>query len=776
MSNRRGIVLEIAGIDVAYATTPNAPTLWASSVRECVVSVPNGSLVSVDFNTMHANTGGTSLNAIDLYPELLHFSDGPICTVDGEHGKSDDTISVNSTTGFPLAGIFWHGKEAVRYTGLSGTSFTGCAPGRGALGTIAQPIEANATIYSYSPNLLGRKCILRWYDLDDPTLTTTRYTGYIDSLDFGSSGYTLAIISSKQTFEDSVALKSTQGKGRVEVDAQSIKVLEISFDGEEQEKFLTDLDYDHWPRRYIRIDDELIEYSPSNVRYPAYQTTVASVTSGYEVELTKGAGFGRGRIVEFMSGGVVAATATILARTSSTTIKHNGNYSPTIGDTVRVAGVASVVGAKRGALFTREDEHDDGAEISEYRVLEGNQCDILLWLILSRYGDKSNSNYDILPRGWGAGIDSSLVDILSFERLLKPRCTRRQYVMQEESKITDFIAVVAKATNTRIYWGTDGLLTCKPVHDIFPLDQADFELDRDLLVAGEIPSLRVDKSLIRNVWEWPSDHDIDGDPRAMMRVVIEESRRLYGELPMPQMEDKGMRASEHNGISYAIARAALSQRAVPVSILSCSIEFADDQEYFPGDLANVNVPHLPNMAGGEGLTDEIFEVTSYTPQESNGTAQLTLLRRRNPKDLGHISPVCMVESVAGDLITLRPASYTKYAQSNGPFRPPGNESFDGSEDVHWFLEGDNVRVWDVSTFGTSATNAFAIITEINYITRQIRLNSKPPWLAAGDLIRLDNWQTVKVGGRAPHRVGIFIFLADDTTALLNTDNPYRWGI
>lgn len=772
--SRRGIVLEIAGCDTAYASHSGAPTSWASTVRNSVITVPNGSLISVDFDTFHANTGGTNVAATDVSAELQHFSTGAVCTIDGAQSKTTTTITVDDTTGFSLTGTVWIGQEAITYTGLSGTTFTGCT--RGALGTTARPIESNSTAYSYNPNLLGRKCILKWYDLDDTTSTTTRYTGYIDAVDFGSSGYTLSIISSKQTFDDAVCLQPQQGKGRVGVDVASIGVLEIAFASEAQGGFLSDLDYGYWPNRYVRIEQELIKYTPAKVRYPAYETTVSSVASGYECDLVKGSGFNKGRTIEFLSGGSVAATATILVRSSSTTIKHNGGYSPTPGDTVRVANVGQIVDAERGALFTRAAEQPDDAEVLEYRVLEGNQCDILLWLMLSRDGDKSNSNYDILPSGWGAGIDQTLVDIDSFETLLKPRCTRRQYVMQDEIKLVDFIANVAKATNTRIYWGSDGLLTCNPVHDIFPLDTEDFSLNSGLLVRGEIPSLRIDKTRIRNVWEWPSDHDIDGDPRAVMRVSIEESRRLYGERPMPRLEDKGMRAGEHNGITYAIARAALAQRAIPVSVLTCSVLFDESSKYVPGDLASVTIPHLPNMRGGRGLSGEIFEVVSYSPQESNGTAQLTLIKRRNPDDLGHIAPVLIVESVSSPVVTVRAASYSKYAHSSNLFVPPGNTSYDGTEDLHWFLESDNVSCWDASTFGSSVTTTQTTITDINYSTREIRLNSLPGWLGPGDLIRLDDWSTMQAGGRAEYREGIFVYLADDSTGLLDTDDPYRWGI
>jgi hypothetical protein len=204
--------------------------------------------------------------------------------------------------------------------------------------------------------------------------------------------------------------------------------------------------------------------------------------------------------------------------------------------------------------------------------------------------------------------------------------------------------------------------------------------------------------------------------------------------------------------------------------------FDESSEYVPGDLASVTIPHLPNMRGGRGLSGEIFEVVSYSPQESNGTAQLTLIKRRNPDGLGHIAPVLIVESVSSPVVTVRAASYSKYAHSSNLFVPPGNTSYDGTEDLHWFLESDNVSCWDASTFGSSVTTTQTTITDINYSTREIRLNSLPGWLGPGDLIRLDDWSTIQAGGRAEYREDIFVYLADDSTGLLDTDDPYRWGI
>jgi len=780
MSQRRGAILEITGHSAAYATHAGAPATWATTIRQSILSIPRGSILSVDFDSFKADTGGTDVVVGDASAELLHRSTGATAILDGDHTAAVTTITVlNVPTAFPASGTLWIGQEAITYTGKTATTLTGCTRAR--LGTDAFAHKDTSVVYSYNPTLLGRKCVLKWYDLDDTATTTTRYTGYIDALDFNEGGYRLQIISAKKKFEDSKGLHLPQGKCRslsAGLVLDAAKWLDVEFDDEgDNTGFITlPANSPNWPYFYLRVDDELLRYRASDITNPKYSTTVATIVSGYEITVSDATGFHPGRNIEFLSGGNVAARATILESTG-TTVKHNANYSPSGGDVVRVPGVARIDNPQRGALFTRRSTHDSPIELHEYRVLEGNHVDITLWLVLSQTGDKSNSEYDILPEGWGAKIPSALVDIATFEKIVRPRATPRRYVLPDEIDLLEWLGRLATATNTRIYWGTDGLLTANEVHDIFPLDVASQTVTTSNLIQGQIPQLRLDMTQIRNVWEWPSDYDLDGDYRALMRVEIAESRRLYGDLPMPRMEDRGMRAAEHNAISYAISHSILSQRSAPVTILTVQVLFQEASPFAPGDLVLVTIGHLPNMAGGRGITGEIFEVLSYTPQEDEGTAELVLAQHQSPTGLGHVSPVCIVQSVSGNDVTVRPRSFSKYAPAAINYPPPGNGAESGLEDVHWFLANDAIRFVDVSTFGAAPpTSAATTISSINYGTRVVTVAAAPAWLAAGDLLRLDSWSTVILTSTVGFRQDIFIALADDTTEQLGGDAAYRWGI
>lgn len=59
--------------------------------------------------------------------------------------SSDVTINVASTTNFATSGAIWIGSELISYTGVTGTSFTGCLRGSG--GTSAADHDSAATVY-----------------------------------------------------------------------------------------------------------------------------------------------------------------------------------------------------------------------------------------------------------------------------------------------------------------------------------------------------------------------------------------------------------------------------------------------------------------------------------------------------------------------------------------------------------------------------------------------------------------------------------------------------
>lgn len=784
--SRRGIVLEIEGQSVAYGSHSAAPTSWATSVRPVILSVPQGSIIAVDFENFRASTGGTTIEVNDIASELLHLSTDVTSLLTAAMTKTSTTAVVTSTAGLPSSGVLWIGREAMSYVGITSTTISIIT--RGFYGTTPTSHVVNSVSYSFNPTMFGRKCVLVWYDMDDTSAETTRYTGYIDGVDFGPSGFSLQVISAKQVFEDAVALHSARGSARLigsPYVASWTKGMYLAFDSDEDgENFTSLVSSPNTPHRYVRIDEELIRYDVNAITVDVFNSTVLSVIDPFNFVIDQGDGFEQGRPIEFLDAFEnVVSTGQILGQVGlaypSQTITHNSGYTPIVGTPVRVPRAVKMEGADRGEFSTVEAPHALDAEVTEYRVLEGNQVDIFLWLALSIDGDKSNTDYDILPSGWGAGIDAALIDVAAFESLLRPRAGFRRYVFPGDVNILDFLNRMAMQTNSRVYWGIDGVLTVAPVSDWYPLDAAQKQIDASKIVRGTVPQISIDMSQIRNIWEWDTDYDLDGNNQSTMRVTNEESRRLYKDRAMPVMEAKGTTAVNTLGITFPIAEALLTRRAFPLTTVVAQIVFDDTVTYIPGETVSLTLPGFPNMRGGEGISMEAFEVIGYAPQEADATATITLVRRDQPTSLGHVAPCGLVTAVpASDVFQFESRATSLYAPASPSYTPPGGQGNSGGEDSHWFLIGDKLLFTDVSTLGSATpTTAALTINDIDYVAGTVQMTTAlPGWLTTGDLVRLADWSTVGGSTPAVYRQGFFVALADDTTQDISGDSPYKWGI
>ena len=806
MSNNRGISLTIDGHPVVYATEPNAPVSANRSVKIALMEITRGVVSSVDLDTMQADTGGTSVRLTDVSESLTHFITTPLARVAQTIPRTGSAnIVVDSTNGFPSAGFIWVGRECFEYTSTTATEFQGIT--RAALTTESQTHLVDDVVYGFPNSLLGRRAILTWYD---PTSSfpagtqQTQYVGTIDSCDFNDGAYTLSMTSNKKYFEDANALSPDQGRGKVHVITRPESTsINFNFETTPEGNFLENYqNAPNWDSFYIRINNELIRFGKSAIDFSVTLTIAQSVVNNFEfiaqdayvVEQF----LSPGNPIEFLDGfDNVVASGVVTSLPGGLNVRHNANIGlvpafpggPVLTpglSRVRLTNGVRILGPERGALFTTPETHEAGSEVLEYRVLEGNQVDILLWAMLSRDGDKTNGPYDILPPGWGAAIDQGLIDYESFENIARPRAGWRRYALQQEINIIEMIGMVALSTNCRFYWDpNDGLLKARAVHDTFPLSTAGGNvLDDTNLVQGDIPELRIDISSVKNFWEWGTDYDLDGEQRGALKVAIEESRRIYGDRPMPKMEDQGFRSALASPSAFGLIRAFLSQRSVPTSVLTANIEYDEDNKLLPGDLVSVTLPHIPNMRGSEGIVQELFEVTSYTPEEDNMTAQIVLVKRDSPERLGHIGPAARVLSLpGGNQVEVELGSVSLLSNQFNPFTPPGGANSgdpdNGKDDIDWFLFGDTISLFDV----TPATELDGVLTTSNqsvvgvdYANNILTLDSIPGWLAPGDLIKFSTYNNMVLGPTGQFRDGIFIFYANEASGLVGTDPAFRWGM
>ena len=205
-----------------------------------------------------------------------------------------------------------------------------------------------------------------------------------------------------------------------------------------------------------------------------------------------------------------------------------------------------------------------------------------------------------------------------------------------------------------------------------------------------------------------------------------------------------------------------------------------DKAYEPGDLVSLTVQHLPDIQGsstGYSATD-VFEVMEVTPADDRATVALTLLLRRQTDRLCRVAPAARVNSVSSlDVQVESRANYglTTANASDVSMAPESGE--DGTEPVHWFLTGDKVQFVDASTL-TNATPTFgsATITSVDYATATITVDAVPAWLASGDIVRFDDWDTFAAASTAPQRTDRFMWWADSNETLGSaSDDPFLWG-
>ena len=530
----------------------------------------------------------------------------------------------------------------------------------------------------------------------------------------------------------------------------------------------------------LQIGQELLTYNAKDVLYPVLETTVTYVSSAYQCTLYKANLFlliQRGDILDFYdSSGDLAASGQI-TDIQGAVVTHTANYSPTVGDTVKTNQAAYVLKASRGQFGTRAGAHDAGAEVQEVRVLEGNLATLFLQLALSVDGDGTNhATYDVLPPGWGAGLDEDAIDVDTLETVVAPRVGHRRYVLKEPQNLLDWIGVLAEASFCRMYWDRDGILTASPVEDLYPLGESDHSLSSRQILAP--PTASISHEHIRNAWTWKADYTPDGNPRSSVVIDVAESQDLYGVREKSSLEDKGVRSSISQVDAYVYAQAALMLRAYPLLEVGVDLLFDEDTEYLPGQLVQLTILGLPNLAGGEGLSNAMFEILEVVPRDNEGLVSLRLLQREQLQGLAHVAPVGYVQSVSGDDVTIRPASQSRYAPATPRFIPPQHLG-DGTEDIHWFLVGDAVQFWDVSTFGGSVSKSTGTVVFVDYGSRILTFDPSvvPGWLTAGDLVRFDTYSNVFYSITSGDRIGIFAcFASGDPPLLGGTDPPNIWGL
>lgn len=799
----RDYLLEIQGDNTVFTGrgTSNPPTTWSQTdLVEAIISAPPIQSMDIDPLSGNFGNGGVSFVAVEAASWMLERKTSPITTLTADLSKAATTINVTSTSAFPVSGTVWVNGEAISYTGKTATSFTGCT--REQLGTfgkahdaIQSPANSKTKVYGFNPGWMARRCLLHSFDPADPVNTkVTIATGYIDDITFTDTGFSFGLISVAQRLESQSIATGLTASGRLRATLDNIgnrRALAGNLGAKMQSaELIVELeDYNNpFPYdttvlsgRYGAVTNGFIKIGSEYVRY----RTTAYPGIGFAVNNTgSSAGFGpwiqagvyppvlrAGDAIEFTD----SATG-VLVRTNITRIVLGSNIyhaahgkAPAIGDRVSAPGLQLLANLERARVGTKAEDHEAGAEISQVWIQSADHVDSVLQFLHS--GNESGGTYDVLPSWIGAGIPGVEIDTDSFDAL-RPYSLSSTTVIEGPVSPKEILADLALVTGGRIFITQAGKITARRDFAPYPDTYAIYTLDVDELAAIPSWNIRVDR--IRNMWTWQTSNNV------VMHFHIQESKERYGarELPRPKQE---LLTNASFATAEAIAAATLLRYAEPMPEIAAEVPEEDSNILEPGQVVGVTIGHLPDQQGGEGLTDEFYEVIEFNPNGER--SHLRLLRLPQQGNVGLIAPAGIVASVSGSDIVLEPTSTTHLASSvnrlNTPLTDILGSGRDGTEDIDWFLAGDSLQLVDESTLGSATpTTASVVIDSIDYATRTITLTTAvPAWVAAGDYVRLDDYLTCDANLiTREQRMTYFTWWSDSTPALPGGDESYEWGM
>jgi len=797
MSDSRGLVLSIAGAPFSLSTHTGLTGAagFAQNTRAEIINVPAGQTLSIDPASGSFDAGGLSIQCRDLSALLTQNVSDPTTRLAAEQSAVSTSWSVEDTTGFTAGDTIHIGSEAVLIGGVTPGApgaFTGLT--RGILGTVATRHAPNKKIYGFFPNLEGRRVVCEWIDLvtGDRFL---RYVGEIERIEFTGSEYSIAITSVLVGVNDRKVLRKQYAQGRLlEALPENGIVPDLLIQCDDKSRIFVDNSNTGHDTAHILIGNEIIE--TPQVFNPAEIANVANTVSTYRLEIESTTLIQPGFMVDFIdaSGDLVLEGALIVAITSATPATDYYDFNTDVSGVSTADRLAAnyhcLIPAsriKRGSSGTKAEKHEAGATVDEIRILEGNQIDILLRLLFSDQGDFSNGPssgaYDYYPPNWGLALDSSFVDLQALLDLKAERSDFRRYRQQETIELSEMLRLIGIYCNAAVFWKESGALTATLRSDFYPLDPAATPITESNRDANTNPSATLDRSLVRNFWEVKTDWSLGRD-RFEHVITLEEidSSDLRGQIAIEAADDYGLIKSVSEAQIYTSARSFLLVRSAPLLIVSVSIFLDETSNLRPGQLALLQLPELPDLAGGAGIFST-FEILEVSPVDNAGLVGLTLMERVSDRKAGYVAPAAIVSSVAAGIVTLEPASTSHFAPAAPAFEPPGGAGQTGTEDLHWFLQNDPIRFWDVSTFGSgTATTQATTITAINYAALQITPAVVPAWLGAGDLIRFDNYTSTAGGATGAERINYFLAIADGTTDPpvldngVDNDPSWVWGM
>ncbi len=637
-----------------------------------------------------------------------------------------------TATDFPAAGVLYLGRETVAYVGkVQGTGsgfFAGLTRGQYALpGMEAKTLHTAGDLISPYPRFVATRRAA-WYTTLDGTDTNrvTRWAGTVRGakLMAGAAGLELVLESLEGDLKAKVFGNQRTGKlavGLTEADGS-----------------------------YQSQDDT--EPRPETDRLVLEEgSTAGTWTHGDEILVRLGD--------EYLAGTVaVDGTETAIALTgrgclSSQAVQHSPG-----DDLVEV-------------IYTGARDADRSAADRVSKFTAGDHpFDVALSFLCSRLGDGANGAYDVLPPGWGLGIDASRIDlagIAAVKRTWFPGA-RHIWVYEEPFSLKTVLADMLRPHACYPVTTLGDLLTFRRLSP--PIPGATLrDLDASAVVA--VPSWDANIADVVGRVIWRCDFDpVTGKHRQTFTGELQgpgtEAQEFYAGLwKTLEVDAKGAFTGNDTGTPYfgsGLSTSATESaqryfelvrdryaRPFPVIAVECSYDYLDVEV---GDLVTLTVANIPDVTTGAlGIAGAICEVLRKAIDDVRGVVALTLLHSTASSQFRLMSPSGKVAFGGSGVATL--------ALVDGEYNDAGQDRTAG------FYVGQVVEFWssDLKTLRGSVTLTGVTATNLE-------MAASPAGTVAGDLAVLASYASQPAAEKLRHAS-----LASAAELLGGADEPHVYA-
>jgi hypothetical protein len=717
-----------------------APAQWAASTAYMIGDIirPIRTDAAGSTSWFRCTTAGTSGSSEPSWAATGTTSDGGTLVWtrmgprDLDLTTTDPICFTGDAVAFPSSGVLYVGRETIAYTSKAtspngGGYFSGISRGRYALpGRTGTQKHTEADLLSPYLRFLATRAAVMFATLDGTDANrVARWAGTIQAAKTGAGATTIDLTMESVNAEFRATLFATQRRGKLLAGlVDGAGAYTVASSGERAAETTRLLlspdslagDWTDGATMFVRVEDEWIT------------GTVSVVDS--ETALT------------------IASRAVL----SSTAAQH---------------GVGTDV---KEVYWTGSYDASGPPEARVSHFTQGSHpLEVVLQMLLSREGDGANGTWDVLPPGWGVGLDASRVDIagiLALKRAWFPSATH-QWAYQEPFSFSDTIAEILKPHGCYDVPKLGDLSSIRRIS--VPIPGATVRQ----LGASEILAPAAWDGQMQNVVglvEWKCDGDpISDDFRQTYRGVMQgpgvEAQEFYaGRWVKLMVEARGQFTGQDPGAAYfgsSLATRAPEAaqryfemvrdryaRPLPVISIECSYSALDIEI---GDVVSLTAEHVPDAtSGGSGVAAAVCEVLSKQVDDAAGRVSLKLAHIPTPPRFRLVAPSGIVSSWSSGTKTI--------TLTDGEFNDPDQARTDG------FRSGQVVAVYSSDLATSRGTATISSVTSTTLV-----LGTDPAGIVATDVVLLDSYDSQPDGEKSIHA-----YLADGSNTLGADADPAHW--